>query len=365
MIIDKANYLAKKGHQVELVSYEQGEHKVSYPLHPDVKFEDTNCRFFTLSNYSLVSHFIYFVRLKSEFTKRLSQIVNKFSPEVIVLASDWTFLLKSVLKAAQGTPVICEFHNSFDHIVKNIGSNNQGMKTRITKAYYYHAIKEMRKCACLISLTENDAKHWRNYSDNVRVIPNPLTFYPEVINDVPKESGRIICAGRLNAQKRIDRLISAFSLIANKYPQWHVSIFGEGTEKNILENLIRSKKMNNQITINPPTDKIFDEYKKAQFLVLSSEYEGRPLVLIEAMSCGTPCVSFNCPSGPSEIIEDKVSGLLAENGNIIDLAVKMEWMITHEAERIEMGKRSRLATEKYKPNVVLKEWEKAYMFINK
>ena len=365
VIIDKANYLAEKGHQVKLVSYEQGEHKLSYQLHPDVKYEDTNCRFFTLSKYSVVSHLIHFVRLKTEFTKKLSLIVERFSPEVIVLASDWTFLLKPVIKTAKGTSVMCEFHNSFDHIVKNIGGTDQGMKIRLTKAYYHHVIKGMRACACLISLTENDATHWRNYCDNVRIIPNPLTYFPDTINDIPKESGRIIFAGRLNAEKRIDRLISAFSLIADNYPQWHISIFGEGTEKNALEVLIQLKNMQKQISVNPPTDKIFDEYKKAQFLVLCSEYEARPLVLTEAMSCGTPCVSFDCPSGPSEIIEDKVTGLLAENGNIEDLAEKMEWMITHEAERLEMGKKSRLAAEKYRPAVVMKEWEKAYMSFNK
>jgi glycosyltransferase involved in cell wall biosynthesis len=96
-------------------------------------------------------------------------------------------------------------------------------------------------------------------------------------------------------------------------------------------------------------------------LVLSSEYEGRPLVLIEAMACGTPCVSFDCPSGPGEIIENGVTGLLVENGNINDLANKIEWMITHEAERKEMGRQARRDAAKYKMSVIMKDWEDLYV----
>ena len=122
--------------------------------------------------------------------------------------------------------------------------------------------------------------------------------------------------------------------------------------------------LDKRITINPPTKNIFNEYKKAQFLVLSSEYEGRPLVLTESMTCGTPCLSFNCPSGPAEIIDDNITGLLAKNGDVKDLSEKMEWLITHDNERQEMGRKARLASEKYKPATILKEWEKTYCSIN-
>ena len=149
-------------------------------------------------------------------------------------------------------------------------------------------------------------------------------------------------------------------MISSKHPAWHITIFGEGVEKEALERLIISLEQQNRIIIHQPTNKIIEEYKKAQFLVLSSEYEARPLVLPEAMSCGTPCISFNCPSGPAEIIDNHVTGLLAKNGDIKDLAEKMEWLITHDTDREKMGKNARLAAEKYKPDVIMKEWEKVY-----
>ena len=360
VIIEKANYLSKQGHSVMLVSYEQGAHPISFPLLDAVKVVDLDCRFFTLSQRSPLAHYLHFLQLKKKFRESLRQTVATFHPEVIVLASDWQFLVKSVLKAANQIPVMCEFHISYDFIVKNISGHPNGIKAKLTKSYARHAIKGLKGCAQLISLTEQDAKHWREYARRVVVIPNPLFVYPETTDDVPKLPARIICVGRLNAQKRFDRTITAFSMIAGKYPDWHVDFFGEGAEKASLQQQIQSLGLEKRIIIHSPTKAIFDEYKKSQLLVLSSEFEGRPMVLIEAMSCATPCLSFDCPSGPAEIIDDRVTGLLAKNGDVADLAEKMEWLITHEEERKEMGRKARIAAERYKPELVLKEWEQAY-----
>ena len=361
VIIDKANYLSDMGHEVILISYEQGAHPIPYQLNVSVHVQDLNCRFFTLSKYPFYKRLFLFFQLKRRLKNSLSQVFKEESPQVIVLASDWQFLVNVVLDAAQDIPVISEFHNAFDFITKKIGNNGNQFVVSMTRLYYKHFLKHFKNCACLVVLTENDARHWRNYSDNVVVIPNPVTHYPEKVDDVQKEEGRIICVGRLNGQKRIDRLISAFALIADKYPKWHVDVFGEGDLKYTLQQQIDFHHLGNRFVLNEPTNKIFEEYKKSQMLVLSSEYEGRPLVLIEAMACGTPCVSFDCPSGPGEIIENGVTGLLVENGNIYDLANKIEWMITHEAERKEMGRQARLDAAKYKMSVIMKDWEELYV----
>lgn len=365
VITEKANYLSDKGHQVMLVSYEQGQHVVPYQLHSMVQFKDLNCRFFTLSKYSVPLRLYRFILLKIHFKKLLRNIVVDYHPDVIVLASDWQFLINSVLAAAGKVPVIAEFHNAYDFITKKIGNIDNGIKDWVTRCYYKYSLRHFKRCAHLVALTENDAKHWRKHSNHVSVIPNPLTNYPDVIDDVPKEYGRIICVGRLNAQKRIDRLISAFSMIADKYPEWHVDVFGEGDEETSLLRQIRNCHLEKRIILHAPTKTIYDEYKKSQFLVLSSAYEGFGLVLIEAMACGLPCVSFDCPSGPSEIIGNGVSGLLVKEGDVLDLSSKIEWMIAHEAERNEMAKKSRIAAMAYLPSTIMKEWESLYESVKK
>ena len=360
VIIDKANYLSNRGHEIMLVTYEQGTHILPYQLSTSVIMQDIDCRFFALSRYPFYIRFFLFFLLKRRFRNALRELIADFNPQSVVLASDWQFLIKDVLDAAQNVPVIAEFHNAYDFITKKIGNTGNKVIVKLTQIYYQHFLQYFSKCACLVALTENDANHWRRHSNNVKVIPNPVTVYPEKVDDVSKEEGKIICVGRLNGQKRIDRLIKAFSMIADKYPQWHVDVFGEGELKESLVELIKNYHLEGRFVINNPTKAIFEEYKKSQMLVLSSEYEGRPLVLIEAMACGTPCVSFDCPSGPREIIEDGVTGLLAENGNVTDLASKIEWMILHDEERKMMGIKAREDAAKYKSASIMKEWESLY-----
>ena len=156
------------------------------------------------------------------------------------------------------------------------------------------------------------------------------------------------------------RLITAFSMIADKYPDWHVDIFGEGNEKQNLLNQIKEMKLEGRVIIHEPTKAIYDEYKRSEMLVLCSEHEASPLVLVEAMACGVPCVSLDCPNGPREIIKDGETGLLARNGDVADLSAKIEWLIVHETERIEMAQKARAYAATRKQSVIMKMWDELY-----
>ncbi|MBP5421924.1 MAG: glycosyltransferase family 4 protein [Paludibacteraceae bacterium] len=360
VITDKANYLAEKGHQLMLVSYEQGLHPLPFELQPSVQYKDLDCRFFTLSKYSMPKHLYYFFWLKRKFRKNLRITTHDFNPDVVVLASDWQLLMDAVINSVSPVPVIAEFHNTYSYIIRKIGVSDGWFKTRLTQLYYRQTIKKLGKGARLVVLTESDARDWRQHFKNVIVIHNPVTLYPDVIDDLPKDYGRIIFVGRFNHEKRIDRLITAFSIFSDNYKDWHVDIFGDGNEKENLLRQIKELRLEGRVIIHKPTKTIYDEYKRSEMLVLCSEHEASPLVLVEAMACGVPCVSMDCPNGPREIIQDGETGLLVENGNVDDLAHKMEWLITHDKEREEMGKKARLAALAYKPSVIMKEWEKLY-----
>jgi len=153
-------------------------------------------------------------------------------------------------------------------------------------------------------------------------------------------------------------------MIAGKYPDWHVDIFGDGNEKQNLLNQIKEMKLEERVIIHEPTKAIYDEYKRSEMLVLCSEHEASPLVLVEAMACGVPCVSLDCPNGPREIIQDGETGLLAKDGDVEDLSAKIEWLIVHEAERLEMGKKARVYAATRRQSVVMEKWEDLYTRIN-
>jgi glycosyltransferase involved in cell wall biosynthesis len=232
----------------------------------------------------------------------------------------------------------------------------------IERIQKYALLRSVKRCDLLIALTMGDAECWKQHIRNVATVCNPLTFYPETLSHPSKESGRIIAVGRLEPQKRFDRLINAFSLIAHKYPLWYIDIYGEGNDREALQRLIEEKGLTKQIYLKGVTSNVYSEYERSQFFVFSSDYEGFGLVLAEAMACSIPCVSTDCPFGPSDIIEDRVDGLLCKMTEE-DLSAKMEWMIIHEKERQEMGLKARQTVVRYKKENVMKAWEKAYLSV--
>ena len=362
VLTDKANYLSEHGgHQIMLVSYEQGTHPLPYELHPSVKYRDLDCRFFTLSRYSVLIRLYHYYRLRHKFESSLRKLASDFHPDVVVLASDWQTLITSVFRAVSPIPVIAEFHNAYDYIMRKVGVSENKLIAGIVRYFHWQTLKHLGECAKMVVLTESDARCWRRHFSNVYVIPNPVTIYPSVIDDVTKDGGRIIFVGRFNHEKRVDRLVVAFSKLADRYPYWHVDIFGEGNEKVLIEQLISKYHLDGRVIIHNPTKTIYDEYKRSEMLVLCSEHEARPLVLVEAMACGIPCVSLDCPCGPREIITDGVTGLLARDGDVMDLAAKMEWLMTHDEERHEMGRKARENAAKYRMSVIMQDWNNLYI----
>ena len=138
VIIDKANSLASSGHQLMLVSYEQGLHPLPYELHPSVQYRDLNCRFFTLSRYSVLSRLYRFFCMRSQFKKSLHDVISSFKADVVVMASDWQTLIDLVLDAASPIPVIAEFHNAYDYVMRNVEVSGSPVRQKLIKNSHQH-----------------------------------------------------------------------------------------------------------------------------------------------------------------------------------------------------------------------------------
>ncbi len=358
-LIDKANWLVEREHDVSFVTFEN-DGLVAYPLDWRIRHVDIDCRHFTIYRTRLWRRWGVVATIKRQFRERMSAIISDFQPDLIVAAIPLTeFFLCDLLQVADSVPVVIESHLARGHEAL--------ARTFTEKALdvFYSPLRAIRRADLLIALTEEDANCWkRKQVENVRVIPNPLTFYPTTLAPVPRETGRIVCVGRLATQKRFDRLIDAFALVCRNYPEWHVDVFGDGEERQQLTDRIRSKGLQDRIHLNLPTSEIYTEYQRSEFFVLCSDYEGFGLVVIEAMACGIPVVSTDCPFGPSEIIEDGKTGLLAKM-DTNDLAEKMEWMITHEEERTAMGIAARQAAARYRKEIIMPQWEQAYLSVIK
>ena len=353
VIVEKINYLAEHGHHVTLLTYEQGHNLNIFQLNENVVYVDLDCCYYTIFRYNMLIRQIKRWQLTLRFKKRFHQLVKQQQPDVIVGVTNAADFMHQILSAPYGKKIV-ESHGAFPAIMKG-NTWKSKIKTNM-------ALRAIRKCDLLISLTKADGECWKPYVKRIQIVPNPVSFYIEKPDMSLKEEGRIIYVGRLSLEKRIDRLIKAFAIISSRFPSWFIDIYGTGEKKAEINKLIEEYGLNERIRILEPTHHIVDEYQKSQFLVLCSDNEGFGLVLVEAMACAIPCVSTDCPFGPSDIIEDGVDGLLCKL-DVEDLAAKMEWMITHEIERRDMGVKAHQTAARYRKEVVMQQWETAYVSV--
>lgn len=350
-LVDKANYMALNGHTVSMLTYEQGQHQIAFPLSEKVEHVDLDCRFFILYKYSFLVRQFKAFKLKALFKKRLLSFIRDSQIQVLVVTTYSQEFMGGVMSVSNEVPVVVESHSAFIY-------DNHG-KSALNYLRSFLLIHTIKKCNLLIALTKGDATDWKRYVHNVKTVPNPLSYYCDDTTNLVRIDKRIVCAGRLYSPKRFDRLIRAFAKIAVHCPDWYVDIYGDGEDRGKLESLIKDLSMEDRIFLRSKTNDIFKEFKSSQFCVISSDFEGFSLVLIEAMGCGLPVVSTACPYGPMELIDDGVTGLLSSL-DVDDLAEKIEWMTKHDSERRMMGKNAHSAASQYKIEKVMEKWEAAY-----
>lgn len=353
---DKLNWLAEQGYEVTMVTYEQGQHPHAFPLHSSIRFLDLGTCFYKIERYNMLKRIFMFFKLRRLFRSRLQALLNDVQPDVLVSTTYSIKLMDIILSMKTKAFRIVESHVACYSIKKIYDYRNRPTLRFFASLYDRWMLGRVVKADQMVVLTNGDANDWRNYASNVVVIPNPVTYYPERVLPHDVSGHRILCVGRLHEQKGFDMLVGAFALIAQQCKDWIIDIYGDGSDKAMLTEMIHQHNLDGRITINPPSTTIYDEYQNSDFLVLSSRYEGFPLVLNEAMSCGTPCVAFRCKYGPEDVIEDKKTGILVDNGKIQDLADKMLWMINHPKERLQMGQAARQAAARYEKSAIMQLW---------
>lgn len=169
----------------------------------------------------------------------------------------------------------------------------------------------------------------------------------------------IITVGRLERQKNQKLLIDAFSRIAEEFPEEKLIIYGEGALKNELSTYIASMGLERRVEMPGNISNIEDALAKAKVFVLSSDYEGMPNALMEAMAMGIPCIATNCPcGGPRELIENRKNGILIEVNDIRGLEIALREILTNVDLATELGNAAKVTADAFRDTKVLKQWEK-------
>ena len=208
----------------------------------------------------------------------------------------------------------------------------------------------------MVVLTSTDAQEWKKITPNVIQIPNFITFNTEATSTVTNK--RVLAVGHFSKIKAFEDLINIWALVKQKdiNNAWILSIIGCGEDLQKIKDTIITLKVCNSVEILPPTDKIQQEYLSSSIYVSTSKYEGFPMVLLEAMQSGLPCIAFDCPNGPRDIITNNNDGFLVRPNDFNDFANKILLLMNNDKKRIEMGKNAAINIQRYSCDKIMKKW---------
>lgn len=352
IIIQKANYLADVyRHEVYIITDSQCEKPFSFPISTNVKHIDLGIDFGRQYKYNLILRYFFYQIMMKQYKTKLEHFLDIIKPHIVIstLGRETDFITTLNKKYF----IVGEAHTTKDNTRKIKDLIQKGGLHKIAGLYLKKQIeKSVKQFNSLVVLNPTEKEKWKNVID-AQVIPNPLTI--EVTSTSNLDSKNIIFVGRLEYEKGVDRLIDIWEQIYRDNTNWSLHIYGTGTMENKLRDLIRIKELKN-ISIHKPVPDIKSQYLDSSLLLLTSRYEGFGLVLIEAMSCGLPCIAFDCPYGPRNIIKNNINGFLIENGNIKEMIDKIKIFINDKSLRVTMGNEAAKSTQSYQPKYIMKQW---------
>ena len=335
----KASYLAEElGYDVTILVLNNTHQNLFYKFSPKIKFLSIDV--LGLSGYL------------ASYRKGMQKMIDAVNPDIISVCDDGLkgFLLPAIIRS--NAKWIYERHvsklaesQSDDHLIKKI----------VTRSKWFAMDRLAGKFQRFIVLTEGNRKEWTSLR-NVEVIPNPLSFYPAESSAL--RSKTVICVGKISYQKGQDLLLKAWEKVYKKYPDWKLHLYGK---ENL--NVLDTNHLVNNVSYFAPAKDIEQRYLHSDIYVMSSRYEGFGMVLIEAMACGIPCVSFDCDYGPSDIISSGVDGFIVPKEDIDALAEKIIKLIENPEMLADFGRQAKESVLKYKTEAVAKQWDSLFKTI--
>ena len=349
-------FAARDGYKVMVVTTDQQGRPPFYQFPENVQMADLGINYSVDNDRSPIAKITSYFQKRRKHRKVLADLLLRERADVVIslYPSESSF----IPKIKDGSKKVLELHLNRYFRLQYGRSGLLGLADRFRS---WQDVRIARRFDRFVVLTKEDAGYWGDLP-NIEIIPNAAPDVPEITYN--PSSHRIIAVGRLDYQKGFDRLIDAWSMVSEDLrKEWNLDIFGQGEWKEMLEKKIDGLGMGSSVKINPPTKDIFKEYASSAFIVMSSHYEGLPMVLIEAMSCGLPGVCFDFKCGPKDIIIDGENGLLISEGDVPGLAKAMERLMFDESLRTRMSGEALSIREPYSEKRVMEQWVNCFRSI--
>ena len=294
------------------------------------------------------------------FAKRLRalrRIVRELAPDVVVSFLTSVNVMTLMASAGLNRPIIAAEHSY---------PPAQPMTTPIAKLRLLTYPN-----ASMVTVLTGEGRDWMHQHiprARVEIIPNPVVFplasSPPGIDPaalVRTERKLLLAAGRHDEGKQFSHLVRAFSIIAARLPDWDLIVLGDGPSRQPLQREVDSLGLADRVKLPGRVGNMGEWYERADLFALTSRFEGFPLVLAEAMAYGCPVVSYDCDTGPRDIVRDGIDGLLvAPSAGVNGLEKALTRLMSDEATRLAMGQRAKEAKERFSIERILEYWDAVF-----
>lgn len=365
----KASYFAEQlGYDVTIIVTEGQGRACYFPLSDKVKVINFELGFEELWKASFMKKVYLYLTKQRQYKRLLKTELIHIRPDITIsmLRREINFLTD----IPDGSKKIGELHVNRANY-RNFEANDSNLIKRLFAKFWMRSlVGKLRRLDQLVVLTEKSKVSWPELS-NVTVIPDPITILreKETVNSVEFAVAgkrgvgvnRVVTIGRYAYQKGYDLLLQAWAELSRireleNGEEWTLDIYGQGDQTDYRQLMTELGIDSNKCHLNGPVEDVVKAYQESSIFVLSSRFEGFGMVLIEAMACGLPVVSYDCPAGPDEIITDGVDGLLVPSGDVHALAEKLMTLMSDENLRKRLGQQARQTARRYEMTTIADQW---------
>lgn len=355
VLVNKVTWLVRElGWEILVVTTDQKGRPTFYPFPKEVRMIDLGINYSDDNDFSPCRKIAGYLRRRRRHRRALTNLLLRERADVVVslFPSESSF----IPSIQDGSKKVLELHYCKFF---RLQYGRKGILGLIDRWRTWKDDFLVRRFDKFVVLTHEDRNYWGRLP-NIEVIPNAAKNMSGHFSDV--SAYRVIAVGRLDYQKGFDRLIQAWSLVQadGRFADWQLDIFGQGEWKDMLQQMIYEEGLQANVHINPPTKDIASEYVRSSLLVMSSHYEGFPMVMIEAMACGLPAVSFDYKCGPRDIIRHGENGLLVKDGDIRGLAEAMMMVMGDDAYRKRLSGAALNVVSTYSEEAVMGQWTRLF-----
>ena len=354
MVLNKAVWLDAHGYEVCIVTTDQDGRPAFYDFPKSIRMVDLGINYSADKGKNIIAHIFSFLKKKRLHERRLREFLIKEKADIVDTLYPGESSFIPTIK--DGSKKVIELHQSkFFHRQYA----NKGLKGLIDRWREMQDVRMVSQFDKFVVLTEEDRGYWGDLK-NIIAIPNAAQIENGKLK-IENESnerrktkdegrktkkGRVIAVGRLDYQKSFDRRTKG----------WVLDIYGQGEWHDMLESMIKEHGLSERCHLKGTTNNIWKEYEESDILVMTSHYEGLPMVMIESIACGLPTISFDFKCGPKDVICQGKNGYYVEDGDLEKMAQTLIKVMEDDELRASLSKEARKVREKYSEERIMGMW---------